>query len=65
MVVVYSLLGTLGGCRFEGNVDISIPTELEKTQSEMNQNDEDMSQVQNESARTSAETLSVVYKILI
>ena len=62
MVVVYSLLGTLGGCRFERNVDISIPTELEKTQSEMNQNDEDMSQVQNESARTSAETLSVVYK---
>ena len=54
MVVVYSLLGTLGGCRFERNVDISIPTELEKTQSEMNQNDEDMSQVQNESARTSA-----------
>ena len=62
VVVVYSLLGTLGGCRFERNVDISIPTELEKTQSEMNQNDEDMSQVQNESARTSAETLSVVYK---
>ena len=62
MVAVYSLLGTLGGCRFERNVDISIPTELEKTQSEMNQNDEDMSQVQNESAQTSAETLSVVYK---
>lgn len=62
MVVVYSLLGTLGGCRFKRNVDISIPTEPEKTQSEMNQNDEDMSQVQNESAQTSAETLSVVYK---
>ena len=62
MVVVCSLLGTLGGCRFKRNVDISIPTEPEKTQSEMNQNDEDMSQVQNESAQTSAETLSVVYK---
>lgn len=62
MVVVCSLLGTLGGCRFKSNVDISIPTEPEKTQSEMNQNDEDMSQVQNESAQTSAETLSVVYK---
>ena len=62
MVVVYSLLGTLDGCRFKRNVDISIPTELEKTQSEMNQNDEDMSQVQNESVQTSAETLSVVYK---
>ena len=31
MVVVYSLLGTLGGCRFKRNVAISIPTEPEKT----------------------------------